>query len=62
MAYYGLLSEIPEEGIEIEGEAMTLPFSSAEPPYFRTESDGMITFLDWIAILDVTDDSDSVSQ
>lgn len=57
VAYYGLISEIPEEGVEISGESMVMPFSAAEPPYHRVESDGSVTFLDWVAIFDVVDEA-----
>lgn len=55
VAYYGLIADIPEEGIEIEGESMVMPFSPSEPPYFRTEADQTITFTDWVAIFDITE-------
>jgi hypothetical protein len=58
VAFYGLIADIPEEGVEVEGESMILPFSSAEPPYTRTEADGSVTYLDWIAILDIIDNTE----
>lgn len=56
VAYYGLIADIPEEGIDIQGEAMVMPFSPSEPPYYRTEADLSITFTDWVAIFDVVEE------
>jgi hypothetical protein len=56
VAYYGLITDIPEEGIEIQGESMVMPFSAAEPPYYRKNADGTIDYLDWVAIFDIVDE------
>lgn len=55
--YYGLIADIPKEGIDFKGELSFLPFSLSEPPFHKVEQDGSITFQDWIAILEVTDDN-----
>jgi hypothetical protein len=57
VVYYGLICDIPEEGIESKGELTFLPFSLGEPPYYRTEADGSITFLDWVCILDTVEET-----
>jgi hypothetical protein len=54
--YYGLICDIPEEGLEHTGELTYLPFSLGEPPYYRQEADGSITFLDWICVLETTEE------
>jgi hypothetical protein len=58
VVYYGLICDIPPEGVEATGELMVLPFSSGEPPYYRKEADGTITFLDWVAILETCSDDE----
>ena len=57
VVFYGLLADIPEEGVEAEGELTFFPFSTGEPPYCRTEADGSVTYLDWIAILETIEDT-----
>jgi len=54
--YYGLIIDIPEEGLEYTGELTYLPFSSAEPPYTRKNADETVDYLDWICILETTDE------
>lgn len=56
--YYGRIADIPEEGVEAEGELTFLPFSSAEPPYCQVEEDKSVTYLDWIAILETLEDEE----
>lgn len=56
VVYYGLVTDIPEEGIEIEGEMYVMPFSSSEPPYTRSNADGTVDYLDWVAIFDVVEE------
>jgi hypothetical protein len=62
VAYYGLIADIPEEGVEIEGESMVMPFSASEPPYVRKYDDGSLDYLDWVAIFDITEDVVHVSR
>jgi hypothetical protein len=57
VVYYGLICDIPEEGIEAAGELSFFPFSSSEPPYYRVEADKSITFLDWVCILDTIENT-----
>jgi hypothetical protein len=56
VAYYGLIVDIPEEGIEIQGESMVMPFSVGEPPYCRKNADESIDYLDWVAIFDIVEE------
>lgn len=63
LLYYGLIANLPVEGLEYEGDLSFLPFSSSEPPYHQTEKDGTIKFLDWMAILEsVEEEEDETSS